>query len=106
MKGDRHIDIKEIKQRFRDLGLTQEQVAETIGPLPTVLSFIFSNKVRPTQETKYSFEVEFEADIFWGLELMDEYEAKESSIFPRFTSQQSRGLIGPFLIEIPCRGNY
>jgi len=47
------MDIQEIKKRFRTYGLSQSRVAETIGVSPTLLSFIFSKKVKPTEETQY-----------------------------------------------------
>ncbi len=50
------MDMKELKERFRNYGLSQLQVAECVGLTAPLISQIFSGKIRPPEETEYRLE--------------------------------------------------
>ena len=47
------MNMKEYKEKFRNYGLSQSQVAECVGLNGPLISQIFSGKIRPSEETEY-----------------------------------------------------
>jgi len=46
-------NMREMKERFRPYGLSQQQIGECVGLNAPLVSQIFSGKVMPSSETEY-----------------------------------------------------